>query len=110
MMKSMVLTEYKRLEIQDMPMPEVGPRDVRIRVSSCGICGSDVHGFDGSSGRRIPPLIMGHEAAGTIVGGVRAGERPRQQVLQRLWAAAGRQGRCARAPRRRAPPAHRDVL
>ncbi len=47
-------------------MPEVGPRDVRIRVSTCGICGSDVHGFDGSSGRRIPPLIMGHEAAGTI--------------------------------------------
>jgi L-iditol 2-dehydrogenase len=65
-MKSMVLTDYKRLEIQDMPMPEVGPRDVRIRVSTCGICGSDVHGFDGSSGRRIPPLIMGHEAAGTI--------------------------------------------
>lgn len=65
-MKSMVLTEYKRLEILDMPMPEVGPREVRIRVSTCGICGSDVHGFDGSSGRRIPPLIMGHEAAGTI--------------------------------------------
>ena len=65
-MKSMVLTEYRRLEIKDMPMPEVGPRDVRVRVDSCGICGSDVHGFDGSSGRRIPPLIMGHEAAGTI--------------------------------------------
>ena len=65
-MKSMVLTEYKRLEIKDMPMPEVGRGEVRIRVSSCGICGSDVHGFDGSSGRRIPPLIMGHEAAGTV--------------------------------------------
>jgi L-iditol 2-dehydrogenase len=65
-MKSMVLTEYKKLEIRDTPLPEVGPRDVRIRVSTCGICGSDVHGFDGSSGRRIPPLIMGHEAAGTI--------------------------------------------
>ncbi len=65
-MKSLVLTEYKRLEIQDMPVPEVGPRDVRIRVSACGICGSDVHGFDGSSGRRIPPLIMGHEASGTV--------------------------------------------
>ena len=65
-MKSMVLTEYKRLELKDMPVPDVGPGDVRIRVHSCGICGSDVHGFDGSSGRRIPPLIMGHEAAGTV--------------------------------------------
>jgi L-iditol 2-dehydrogenase len=65
-MKSMVLTEYKRLELKDMPMPELGPGDVRVRVHACGICGSDVHGFDGSSGRRIPPLIMGHEAAGTV--------------------------------------------
>ena len=39
-----------------------------IRVKACGICGSDVHGYDGSSGRRIPPLIMGHEAAGVIEG------------------------------------------
>jgi L-iditol 2-dehydrogenase len=65
-MKSMVLTAYKRLELKDMPMPELGPGDVRVRVHACGICGSDVHGFDGSSGRRIPPLIMGHEAAGTV--------------------------------------------
>ena len=35
-------------------------------VQSCGICGSDVHGFDGSSGRRIPPVIMGHEASGVV--------------------------------------------
>jgi L-iditol 2-dehydrogenase len=39
---------------------------VLIEVAACGICGSDVHGFDGSSGRRIPPIIMGHEAAGII--------------------------------------------
>jgi L-iditol 2-dehydrogenase len=65
-MKSLVLTEYKKLEIKDMPMPEVGPGGVRVKVDSCGICGSDVHGYDGSSGRRIPPLIMGHEAAGVV--------------------------------------------
>ncbi len=65
-MKSLVLTEYKKLEIKDMPVPEVGPGDVRVKVDSCGICGSDVHGYDGSSGRRIPPLIMGHEAAGVV--------------------------------------------
>jgi L-iditol 2-dehydrogenase len=65
-MKSMVLTEYRRLELKDMPEPELGPEDVRVRVHSCGICGSDVHGYDGSSGRRIPPIVMGHEAAGTV--------------------------------------------
>ena len=62
----MMLTEAKRLEIQESPTPEYGRKEVLIRVQACGICGSDVHGYDGSSGRRIPPLIMGHEAAGVI--------------------------------------------
>jgi L-iditol 2-dehydrogenase len=65
-MKSMMLTEPKKLEIQDSPIPSFGKDEVLIRVKACGICGSDVHGYDGSSGRRIPPLIMGHEAAGLI--------------------------------------------
>jgi L-iditol 2-dehydrogenase len=39
---------------------------VLLRIRACGICGSDLHGWDGSSGRRHPPLIMGHEAAGEI--------------------------------------------
>ena len=65
-MKALVLTAYRRLEIKDVPTPEPGPWDVRVRVRACGICGSDVHGYDGSSGRRIPPLVMGHEAAGVV--------------------------------------------
>lgn len=65
-MKALVLTEYNRFEIQDVPRPEVGPEDVLVEVKACGICGSDVHGMDGSSGRRLPPIIMGHEAAGVI--------------------------------------------
>ena len=65
-MKAMLLTEYKHLEVTDMPEPEIGPRDVLVEVRACGICGSDIHGYDGSSGRRIPPLVMGHEAAGVI--------------------------------------------
>ena len=65
-MKALLLEEYSKLEVKDVPMPEVGAEDVLIRVGACGICGSDVHGYDGSSGRRIPPLIMGHEAAGVI--------------------------------------------
>lgn len=65
-MNALLLTDYKRLELADMPMPEIGPGDVLVRVAACGICGSDVHGFDGSTGRRIPPIVMGHEAAGVI--------------------------------------------
>jgi L-iditol 2-dehydrogenase len=55
-MKAMVLEQYMKLEMTDMPVPEIGPNDVLVRVRACGICGSDVHGMDGSTGRRIPPL------------------------------------------------------
>jgi L-iditol 2-dehydrogenase len=65
-MRAMVLNEYKKLDLQDFPSPECGPLDVIVAVEACGICGSDIHGYDGSTGRRIPPLIMGHEAAGII--------------------------------------------
>ena len=80
-MKALVLTNYRNLELQDVPRPEPGPDEVLIRVQACGICGSDVHGYDGSTGRRIPPLVMGHEAAGIIadlgsaVSGFRLGQR-----------------------------------
>ena len=73
-MKSLLLKEYGHLEIAEMERPEPGPGEVLVRVAACGICGSDVHGYDGSSGRRIPPLVMGHEAAGTVAG-VGAGVR-----------------------------------
>ncbi len=65
-MKSLLLSEYNHLEVTDLPMPAAGPGEVLVRVEACGICGSDVHGYDGSSGRRIPPIVMGHEAAGTV--------------------------------------------
>ena len=65
-MKALVLKAYGQLEVQDVPPPGIGPRDVLVRVMACGICGSDVHGMDGSTGRRIPPIVMGHEAAGLV--------------------------------------------
>ena len=65
-MKALVLEAYKKLVIDDVPAPDVAPDEVLVRVKSCGICGSDVHGFDGGSGRRIPPVIMGHEASGVV--------------------------------------------
>jgi L-iditol 2-dehydrogenase len=65
-MRALLLEKYNELKLTDVPIPEFGDEDVLIRVKACGICGSDVHGYDGSSGRRIPPLIMGHEAAGIV--------------------------------------------
>jgi len=66
-MKALVLTDNRQLEIKEVAKPELGSEDVLVKVRACGICGSDVHGYDGSSGRRIPPVIMGHEASGEIV-------------------------------------------
>ena len=65
-MRALLLEKYSELKLKDVPVPEFGHEDVLIRVKACGICGSDVHGYDGSTGRRIPPLIMGHEAAGIV--------------------------------------------
>jgi L-iditol 2-dehydrogenase len=80
-MKALVLKDYNRFAVEEVPVPRIGPDEVLIRVKACGICGSDVHGMDGSTGRRRPPIIMGHEAAGTIaetgpgVSGWNAGDR-----------------------------------
>jgi L-iditol 2-dehydrogenase len=64
--KALVLEEYGRFAVRDIADPQAGPGEVLVRVEACGICGSDVHGMDGSTGRRRPPIVMGHEAAGVI--------------------------------------------
>lgn len=81
-MKALLLTKYKRFEYTDVPMPEYGSDEVLVEVKACGICGSDVHGMDGSSGRRIPPIVMGHEASGIIaeVGEAVTGWKPGDRV------------------------------
>jgi L-iditol 2-dehydrogenase len=65
-MNALLLSEYKHLEMATLPVPVPEPLDVLVQVAACGICGSDVHGYDGTSGRRIPPIVMGHEAAGVV--------------------------------------------
>lgn len=65
-MRALLLSEYQNLNVVEVEKPRLGPKDVLVSVKACGICGSDVHGYDGSSGRRIPPLVMGHEAAGLV--------------------------------------------
>jgi L-iditol 2-dehydrogenase len=65
-MKALVLTAPSTFDWADFPEPAPAPGQVLIDLRACGICGSDIHGMNGLSGRRIAPIIMGHEAAGTI--------------------------------------------
>lgn len=74
-MKALVYTGPETMEYRDMPQPEPGVGEHLIRVDSVGICGSDMHAYLGHDNRRPAPLILGHEAAGTIIGGPRDGDR-----------------------------------
>ena len=65
-MQALVHTAPYKLELQEWDKPVCGPDDVLIRVQACAICGSDVKGYSGKTGRRQPPIIMGHEAAGVV--------------------------------------------
>jgi L-iditol 2-dehydrogenase len=81
-MKALILEEYNKLVYKDVPQPVIQNNEVLVQVKACGICGSDVHGMDGSSGRRIPPIIMGHEASGVIteIGGSVTDWKPGDRV------------------------------
>ncbi len=74
-MKALVYDAVEKLTYRDMPDPVAGAGQSLIRVEASGICGSDMHAFLGHDERRPSPLILGHEAAGTIVGGPRDGTR-----------------------------------
>ena len=74
-MKALVYTGPETLALAEKEAPVAAPGDVLINVEAVGICGSDMHAFLGHDERRPPPLILGHEAAGTIAEGPRKGER-----------------------------------
>jgi len=65
-MKALVHTVPLKLEYRDVPEPQIDDDGVLVRVKAVAICGSDVHGYTGTTGRRIPPIVMGHEAAGVV--------------------------------------------
>ena len=65
-MKALVNTAPYVLELQDWPIPSYGPDDLLVRVKACAICGSDIKGYSGKTGRRQPPIVMGHEASGVV--------------------------------------------
>jgi len=65
-MKAVVWHGGEEVRIEEVPEPHMGPNDALVKVKAVGICGSDLHAFEGISRRRVPPLIMGHEIAGEV--------------------------------------------
>jgi len=74
-MKALIYDGVETLGFRDAPEPDLAAGEHLIKVEAVGICGSDMHAYLGHDARRPAPLILGHEAAGTIVGGPRDGER-----------------------------------
>jgi L-iditol 2-dehydrogenase len=80
-MRALVFVGAGEMALHERPDPQPGPGDVVVAVRAAGICGSDVHGYLGITGRRAPGLVMGHEAAGDVVAvgnlvaSVRVGDR-----------------------------------
>lgn len=65
-MRVLVLEDFGRMAVEERPDPVPGPSDVLIEIVATGICGSDVHGFSGENGRRVPGQVMGHETVGRV--------------------------------------------
>ena len=65
-MRALVYNGPWDMTLEDLPKPEPGTGEVLVKVKTVGICGSDVHGFTGESGRRAPGMVMGHEAVGVV--------------------------------------------
>jgi threonine dehydrogenase-like Zn-dependent dehydrogenase len=74
-MKALVYTGPNSIVLREEPEPILAPGEVLVKVEAVGICGSDMHAYHGFDARRPPPLVLGHEAAGRIVGGARDGRR-----------------------------------
>lgn len=67
-MKALRYLAPYQLEVQEVPTPEPKADECLLRVRACGICGSDPHGYTGKTGRRLPPMTMGHEFSAEVAG------------------------------------------
>ena len=74
-MRALVFTGIERNELREEAEPQAAPDETIIEVEASGICGSDMHGWLGHDSRRVPPLVLGHEACGIATGGRYEGQR-----------------------------------
>lgn len=74
-MKALVYTNTKMSEVWDVEPPVANENQVLVDIAFCGICGSDMHAWHGHDERRMPPLVLGHEAVGTVRTGNLSGQR-----------------------------------
>ncbi len=99
-MKALVYEGVEKLGFRDVPMAAAQAGEHLIRIHASGICGSDMHAYLGHDARRPAPLILGHEAAGVIVGGPRDGQRvainPLVTCEECAACVSGRENLCAR--------------
>lgn len=65
-MRALVFHGVGRLAVEAVPEPAAGPGEVVVAIRATGVCGSDVHGYAGRSERRVPDMVMGHEAVGVV--------------------------------------------
>ena len=112
-MRALILQDYRELtvgEVGDARPPETG--EVRLRISYTGICGSDVHGYTGENGRRVPGQVMGHESVGRVdalgPGAEERGLRVGQVVTFNPLISCGRCARCRAGVEQHCP--HRVVI
>lgn len=75
MMKALVYTDVEEVTYRDEPIAQISADEALMKVEAVGICGSDMHAYLGHDARRKPPLILGHEACGTMVSGALKGKR-----------------------------------
>jgi len=74
-MKALVYTDTLEVQYRDEPDPTAPSGEVLVTIEAVGICGSDMHAYHGHDERRIPPLILGHEAVGIVQSGTYQGQR-----------------------------------
>ncbi|MGP8208731.1 MAG: zinc-dependent alcohol dehydrogenase [Acidimicrobiales bacterium] len=114
-MRALVMDGPRMLHVEERPDPEPGPGQVRVQVEAVGICGSDLHGLLGETGRRLPGTVMGHEVAGIVERSCEGGPDVGSRVAVLPVLSCGRCPPCLRGwtsqcPRARVIGVDRDLV
>lgn len=74
-MNALFYTNPHEMAYRAAPDPTVTEGELLVSITAAGICGSDMHAYHGHDARRVPPMVLGHEAAGVILNGAQAGQQ-----------------------------------